>query len=63
MADRTPIHPLLVRESELVRGIKVENVGVIIVDCRIVLVGKKRWHFERKPRELAGRQDQRALSR
>lgn len=32
VADGTPIHPLLVREAELVRGIKVEDVGVVVVN-------------------------------
>lgn len=63
VADRTPIHPLLVYETELVRGIKVEDVGVIAKDCRIVLIGEKRWHFERGCEELAGGQDQRVLTR
>lgn len=62
VADGTPIHPLLVREAELVRGIKVEDVGVVVVNRRIVLIGKKRWHFERNPNELAGSQDQRVLT-
>lgn len=63
MADRTPIHPLLVYEAELVRGIKVEDIGVIAKDCGTVLIGEKRWHVERECEELAGGQDQRVLTR
>lgn len=48
MADGTPIHPLLGgREAELVRGVEVDDVGVVGEDGRIVLVVEKRWHFER----------------
>lgn len=47
VADGTPIYPLLCGcQAELVRGIEVEDIGVVVENVGVFLLVEKRWHFE-----------------